>query len=314
MNIENPLDNLQKSEEPPESAVLDENIHEDDSEYQKKRTEYFAAIKKHEVPMANEQRSLLEMDIKDTENVLKKYGTSIDTKDIFSHIHIVAPDFFKEIHPDTKSISGEYASHFGEIALALKETETTSMFAMKSAHEILHYYQFDNRKHKNGEENLDKELMGMMMKSEDKVLFLYMLEAVTQKLAIEVMKLNKDSKVMQEYKWLKEGFKKEPDEDFVLGLGKLRGRYSRPHKPIHSIYKHHVDQFNEMLQEIYEKNREQFKNSDEVFEIFVDAAYSGKKLPIARLIERTYGTQSDILKKIRKIFGKKSKEHKICRE
>lgn len=313
MGIEDSFGSLQKPKEPIEEVDSIKSVQESDvrSVYQKKKSEFFATIKKYEVAMTDEQINLLKMAAKDVADVLREYGVFINTKDILSYIYIVMPTFNKEVNYDTDA-DGGYESHFGAITLKWRPYETQSMLAMKAVHEILHYYQFDNRKKGKGEESLDKESLGMMMESGDNILFLNMLESVTQKLTIEVMGRNKDARVTQEYEWLKKDFKKDPAEGFFLGIDKPRGHII-PHRPV-QVYEEQIQKFDRMLLEIYEKNKDQFKNVDEVFKVFVDVAYSGRKLPMARLIEKTYGTQSEMYKKIRKFFGKKSAFRDIAKK
>mgnify|MGYP001038381925 CR=1 FL=1 len=43
------------------------------------------------------------------------------------------------------------------------------------------------------------------------------------------------------------------------------------------------------IKEMYERNKDNFRSPDEVMDLFIKAYFSGKILPIARLIERTYG-------------------------
>jgi len=49
---------------------------------------------------------------------------------------------------------------------------------------------------------------------------------------------------------------------------------------------------NQIINEIYEKNRADFTESEEVFEVFARASFSGRLLPLARLVEKTYGKGS----------------------
>lgn len=48
----------------------------------------------------------------------------------------------------------------------------------------------------------------------------------------------------------------------------------------------------ELIREIYEKNKSEFKSEEEVFSIFARAAMSGRLLSLARLIEKTFGKGS----------------------
>lgn len=50
--------------------------------------------------------------------------------------------------------------------------------------------------------------------------------------------------------------------------------------------------FNSLVDELYEKNKSEFKSREQVFSIFAEATITGRLLPIARLIEKTFGRGS----------------------
>ena len=47
-----------------------------------------------------------------------------------------------------------------------------------------------------------------------------------------------------------------------------------------------------LIKEIYEKNKDDFSSEEDVFDLFAKATMTGRLLPIARLIEKTYGKGS----------------------
>ena len=47
-----------------------------------------------------------------------------------------------------------------------------------------------------------------------------------------------------------------------------------------------------LIQTLYEKNEDEFESEEEVFNLFAKAAISGRLLPVARLIEKTFGKGS----------------------
>lgn len=48
----------------------------------------------------------------------------------------------------------------------------------------------------------------------------------------------------------------------------------------------------ELVNSLYQENKESFTSPEDVFDLFVKAAFEGKLLPLARLIEKTYGKGS----------------------
>jgi hypothetical protein len=51
-------------------------------------------------------------------------------------------------------------------------------------------------------------------------------------------------------------------------------------------------QLRQLIRELFERNRADFRDEEEVFRLFVTAVLRGRLLPLARLIERTYGPGS----------------------
>jgi hypothetical protein len=53
-----------------------------------------------------------------------------------------------------------------------------------------------------------------------------------------------------------------------------------------------VEQFNDIINKIQQKFPEQFSTQEQVFDVFASAYFSGRLLPVARLIEKTFGSGS----------------------
>lgn len=66
------------------------------------------------------------------------------------------------------------------------------------------------------------------------------------------------------------------------------------HEVILRPYSYHSERtkLNKLVSDLYEKNKSEFRSTEDVFILFVKAALSGRLLPIARLIEKTYGRGS----------------------
>ena len=64
------------------------------------------------------------------------------------------------------------------------------------------------------------------------------------------------------------------------------------HSSYGSSYRSERERLYTMLEEIQKANSEEFKSTDEVFNVFARAQLSGRLLPLARLIEKTYGKGS----------------------
>lgn len=57
-------------------------------------------------------------------------------------------------------------------------------------------------------------------------------------------------------------------------------------------YDQERDALNKLVNDLFERNQSEFSSSEEVFSIFARASMTGRLLPVARLIEKTYGRGS----------------------
>jgi hypothetical protein len=57
-------------------------------------------------------------------------------------------------------------------------------------------------------------------------------------------------------------------------------------------YREQRKKFNDIIDELYQKNHDKFASREDVFKLFVAAAYTGQLLPLSRLVEQTRGKGS----------------------
>ena len=62
-------------------------------------------------------------------------------------------------------------------------------------------------------------------------------------------------------------------------------------KPIDTTRLRELADFSRWVHELWERNRDQFKSKDEIVKLFLDGQVNGRILPIARLVEKTYGKE-----------------------
>lgn len=72
----------------------------------------------------------------------------------------------------------------------------------------------------------------------------------------------------------------------------VKGTESTGHKWVSYPYHEERQQFNSLVDELFEKNKNDFESKEEVFRLFAEATMAGKLLPVARLIEKTFGKGS----------------------
>lgn len=180
------------------------------------------------------------------------------------------------------------------------------VFAHILAHEFLHFHSFQSL---TAEKNEDKTILygrrvGLRIwkTSQDFVYFNNLDEAV-----IEELTRRFDEKILRKASipaLRTEIEKREKIKESLAAKGKeeeareLFALYSRRILAILEVrvsldvYKTERKKLNDLIKELYEKNREEFESEEDVFNIFAKASMSGNILPLARLIEKTFGKGS----------------------
>lgn len=112
-------------------------------------------------------------------------------------------------------------------------------------------------------------------------------EAVTEKMTIEVFDAvtDKNLELLRVKKNTEENIKNGmlgyPLKEDVVYLDKEKGRgftYVKPREALDTLIK-----------KIFDKNSDEFENSEEIFDLFLEGKFTGNILPIGRLIDKTFG-------------------------
>jgi hypothetical protein len=72
----------------------------------------------------------------------------------------------------------------------------------------------------------------------------------------------------------------------------VKGNESTGQKWVSYPYHEERQQFNSLVDELFDKNKGDFESREEVFRLFAEATVSGRLLPVARIIEKTFGKGS----------------------
>lgn len=74
-------------------------------------------------------------------------------------------------------------------------------------------------------------------------------------------------------------------------IHKLKNRGNKKHYKLgtHYGYKEPRDKLSAAIDEIYQKNTEHFSSKEDVFAVFARAYFTGRILPVARLVDDTFG-------------------------
>ena len=131
-------------------------------------------------------------------------------------------------------------------------------------HEIIHLQSFSSFQPTKDLEALTKRRSGLSALNTEDVERLALLngldEAVTEELAL---------RIKEKYLVSKPELKDFPDT--------LDG------------YREERERFNDLLDLLYEKNKDDFKDREEIFKLFTKAKFSGRLLPLARVYEKSFG-------------------------
>lgn len=234
------------------------------------------------------------------------------------HIHIFEYGDLSEVQKEKlKTIRGQYEHSSQLVAVVTDaEEENNLTFALRTIHELMHFSAFQSA------EIVDREnkkiarynrIEGFLIKTREdgqgQLYFNDWNEAMAEELSIRFDNEFFDSieplsKSLADRAMVQNGFmKRHPD----FSEGEVRRKIANctniqmKHGPDAGKWRCTIEAYryseerkkmNAIIKGIYEKNSEKFVSIEEVFEIFAVAYFTGKMLPVARLIEGTYGKGS----------------------
>ncbi len=220
----------------------------------------------------------------------------------------------KKLVGGKENVQGRFVAHFQRMLMTVPYKEGTKLyFAHILVHEMLHFnaYQADITI----KEEFDKDdpshlhvsvrniRSGFHVQRPDRsVIFGNIDEAIIEELAIRF-----DEKYFSELPFLKVEYKgREGARDYlkkngdtrevglIIGQGSEKVGYNTidVYRPTNFSYPKERKQLNELIDELFEKNRDQFQNREEVFMLFARGTMAGELKPIAQLIDKTFGRGS----------------------
>jgi len=255
----------------------------------------FKILREYEVKKTPEQREVLNFVIEQAEDFIGQYGVesqNIRPKDIY----IEKEKFWEKTN--LKDAYGVSMPLIGAIAIRQDENRiTNSTLAARTYHELMHNAAFGrlaiNKRRAVGHHDWIAERGGVTVgEAKRGNAFLGDLnEAITAELEHRFMQENKDHPLFKEDFWkikheisrrgaeLANSLLEEENEEGVIEYF-TNTSYARQRRKMHL-----------MFDEIAEKNPDQFQNSEQVFEVFLKAYFSGRLLEISRLLKKTYGNR-----------------------
>ena len=232
------------------------------------------------------------------------------------HIHVL--DFNRMSEEEKKNL-GNIIGHYDHILqtarVIVEGNEDNNLnFANRTVHELLHFSSFQSADFENKENKILNEqhrIGGLLIRTSDElgkeqIYFNDWDEAITEELAV---------RFDEEY------FKSiEPLSEILKQRDKLRANFAENHpetsqgdvkRIVNNItsngdFTYFVErqECTMIIENIFKNNSDKFRSIDEVFDVFAKAYFTGKILPIAKLVEKTYGNGSF------REFGEKTKDKK----
>lgn len=226
-----------------------------------------------EIPPTSEQLHFINSIARALPLFLNKYDVVAKENDLNERIHIIGID---KLSPQHKEIFGGHVAVYnkedGRMYVSSEIGNDSLKFIFSIAHEFFHSVSFkSNTIIAENPESLTlherRSGLGVIKEKDDKELETYFQnldEAVVDRLA--------------------ELFVQNLDEGQNSGIQITNGDGFV--SPTYPRQKRELDKY---IRNIYEKNTGTFKSADDVFTLFVDAVLKGKLMPLARIIEKTYG-------------------------
>ncbi|MES2315628.1 MAG: hypothetical protein V4486_02750 [Patescibacteria group bacterium] len=240
---------------------------------------------------------------------LEKYGVrALDIRP--DQIHFMEkrdlPETVRKLYGDA---GGVYEADNQWILIFGGDQDPKTVLAKRMAHEMIHFNSFKSLTFNRDDCSAQGRRLGLQLKSGGFMHFRKLNEAITEELAIrfaveyfDKIEYTSDSitAAREAYRPLIESGAKiislttsgmEADIDL---LERLDPNFTESALSFggETSYLSERAKLHQMIDDIFTKNKDKFKNKDEVFAIFVNAALKGRLLPLARIMNATYGKGS----------------------
>ncbi|MEK9158007.1 MAG: hypothetical protein AAB638_02390 [Patescibacteria group bacterium] len=222
----------------------------------------------------------------------------------------VPKDLLDQILPKDGTLASFNLDHQSISVFSSEGQGSKRSRAKTVSHEMIHFNSFASMQIRftEGAEQgtIQNRRLGIQVQSGGLVHFSGLNEAVTEELAIRfAMKhftdmaytseeVQKDLEKVQSDIVLLERILPESPNDYVRGVRKARIDELRSNAILgdSKSYPNEREYLYQMIDEIFKANKDQFKDKDDVFKLFVNAMLKGRLLPLARIIDKTYGRGS----------------------
>jgi hypothetical protein len=265
-----------------------------------------------------EQQQLIERINTEMRDFLAEYG--VEAIEILAdNVHVLDKTKFTE--EELRKIQRQFGTENGFYSALkqgvgiMKDYDASKLsFLQTVVHEMLHlqgFYSYQKSKQeaadltlRNEDEsasmNIRRSGFSIGTKDGKRLLFHKLNESVITELEIRFEKayMTKWSELATELK-ARDGYVEQvvqrdnvPVERVRQTVADVKSNESTGYKWVSYAYHKVRQQFNSLVDELYEKNKDNFESREDVFKLFAEATMRGRLLPVARLIEKTFGNGS----------------------
>lgn len=288
-------------------------------------------FQENEIEKTPEQKGVIVFINQKLPEFVRRYGAE-PLAVLEDKVHLMAEKAFRK----KQYIAGFYCADDQSIYIKDDPTRTLRLWAQIITHEFMHFNAFQSLLVKKEGEELDFvefQRRGLKIRKEEKKNSWYfqsldeaIIEELTKRFMNEFLKsaplFKKDNEAIEQFKHHKNEIgvslgldEKEMDKiiaDLVyVTISKTEDETGEDYDLAYYTHPHQKERqaLNDLVTDIYEKNKKDFQSAEEVFVLFAQATMSDRFLPLGRLIEKTYGKGS--FRKLGKKFSGKMEKRII---
>lgn len=258
-----------------------------------------ADIKGIELEKTPEEIQIIDLVNEETNKLLARYDLpkfDIPPK----NVHLLDRESYRKIRGlrDTRPGSAHFDPKHQTVLLGKRESRVA--FAKEIFHEFIHFKSYQAAQ-RTLEGDLDLYRVGLTVYSRDgkRRYFSNLNDAVTEELSkrFYFQKIKNDpffKEEVEEIEKVRKIFlakaKTDKERKDAMDIARLEPKKEKNIKGVFSFsFQREREVLNNLLDKLYEQNREDFRDREEIFELFTKSMLSGNLLPIGKLIDRAFG-------------------------
>ena len=219
-------------------------------------------IKELELEKSEKDIEMIRFAEEEAAKVVQRYGRKKDVELPMENIHLLPEDGTREF-TEGRQAEGAYSTKLG--SMLIDRSESDIKFTMRAFHEYIHAKSYIAMQVTTEGEYEDYR-SGFSVRTRDgkEIFFADIDEGVTT--------------------LLEQRFFREVISEHELFQDELKSLKEEPISRVEEL-----ENVNSLIDELWETNQDEFKNREEIVDIFVDAQINGHLVTVGRLIDKTFG-------------------------